>query len=63
MTAAALFVAAGDFIPIDDVPPGVEIIGAAVLVLEVVGMFPDVVAHDGIETIRLGVVLVGSGCD
>ncbi len=31
-----------DFGPIDDVPPGRDVVGATVLIFEVVGMFPDV---------------------
>ena len=63
LTAAALLVAAGDFVPVYDIPPGVEVIGAAILVLKVVGVFPDVVAHDGIVAVRERAVLVGSRCD
>src|SRR5918993_5772257 len=33
-----------DLVPVDGVPPGLEILGTAVLVLEVVGVLPDVVA-------------------
>src|SRR5437660_6318531 len=60
---AALLVAAGDFVPVYDIPPSVEVFGAAILVLKVVGMLPDVVAHDGIATFHEGTVLVGSRCD
>ena len=52
-----------DFIPVDYVPPGGEILGAAVVVLQVVGVFPDVVAQDGEQALRDGIVLVGSGED
>jgi hypothetical protein len=33
-----------DLFPIDGVPPGGEVVGALVLVFEVVGVLPDVVA-------------------
>jgi len=40
-----------DFVPVDDVPPGVEVVRAAVVVLEVIGVLPDVVAEDGVEAV------------
>src|SRR5690606_5737410 len=36
-----------DGVPVDDVPPGREVVGALVLVLQVVGVLPDVDADDG----------------
>src|SRR5438132_400621 len=33
--------AAGDLVPVDGVPPGGDVVGAAVLVLQVVGVLPD----------------------
>jgi Tol biopolymer transport system component len=36
--------------PVDDVPPGLEVVGALVLVLQVVGVFPDVAAEDGLPS-------------
>src|SRR3954468_11626530 len=38
-------VALGDLVPVDDVPPRLEVVGTLVLVLEVVGVLPDVVAQ------------------
>ena len=35
----------GDLVPVDDVPPRLEVVRALVLVLEVVGVLPDVVAQ------------------
>src|SRR5271170_5200025 len=52
-----------DLVPVDGVPPGGEVVGALVLVLEVVGVLPDVVAEDGVEALGEGVVLVGGGED
>jgi hypothetical protein len=43
-----------DFVPVDDVPPGGEVVGAAVVVLEVVGVLPNVVADDGVEAVGKG---------
>ncbi len=63
----------GDFGPVDDVPDGGEVVGAFVLVFEVVGVFPDVDAEDGFACGGAGggedgfghdgVVLVGGGGD
>src|SRR5205809_1227051 len=63
LTAAALRVATGNFIPVDYVPPGIEIVGTTILVLEVVGMLPYIVSHDRVETIHQRAVLVGGGND
>jgi len=52
-----------DLGPVDGVPPGGEIFGAAVLVLEVVGVLPDVVAEDGVVALGERAVLVGGGGD
>ncbi len=49
--------------PVYDVPPLCQIFGAAVLVGEVVGMFPEVVAEDGDVADHAGVVLVRGGAD
>src|SRR5271166_4099983 len=38
--------ALGHGVPVDHVPPGLEVVGPAVLILQIVGMLPDVVAHD-----------------
>ncbi len=62
-TTAALPVAAGDLIPVDHVPPGVKVLGAAVLILEIVGVLPNIVAHDRVQTVHKWAVLVGSGDD
>jgi len=37
----------GHLVPVDHIPPRLEVVGALVLVLEVVGVFPDVAAEDG----------------
>src|SRR5205085_9000869 len=41
-SAARVAEAAGDLVPVDDVPPGGEVVGPPVLVLEVVGVLPHV---------------------
>ena len=50
--AAALGVACGYRIPVDHVPPGIEVFRSAVLVLEIVGMLPDIVSHDRVQAIH-----------
>src|SRR6516165_671181 len=52
-----------DFGPVHYVPPGGEVVGALVLVLEVVGVLPDVVAEDGVKALAQRRVLIGSGDD
>merc|ERR1719240_2202443 len=54
-----------DLVPVDHVEEGTDVLRAPVLVLEVVGVLPDVDAHDGHEAVAIheGVVLVGSGDD
>jgi len=39
-------------IPVDHIPPGLEVVGAAVLVVEIVGVLPDIVAEDGLARSR-----------
>ena len=57
------FEALVDLVPVDDVPPGGEVVGTLVLVLQVVGVLPDVVAEDGVEALAQRRVLVGGGDD
>src|ERR1039458_5483613 len=52
-----------DFVPVDNVPPRGEVVGAAAVEFQVVGVLPDVVAEDGVEAIGEGTVLVGGGDD
>src|SRR5205807_5642232 len=44
-----------------DVTPGLEIFGAAIVVFEVIGMFPDVVAKNGEQALGDRIVLIRSG--
>src|SRR5271156_6624562 len=57
------FVTGVDLVPVDYVPPGGEIFRTAVVVFQVVGVLPDVVAEDGEVALGDGIVLVGSGHD
>src|SRR3954452_17348129 len=56
-------VAAADLGPVDDVPPGGEVIGAPVLVVEVVGLLPDVDAEQRGVALHDRAVLVGGRID
>ncbi len=53
----------GDFIPIHHVPDGLKVVRAAILVVEVVGVLPDINAKDGFVAVHQGAVLVGGGYD
>src|SRR5258708_21951247 len=48
------------FIPIDHVPPGLDVIPAPVLILQVVGVFPDVESQNGLASTsqQIGSVLI-----
>src|SRR5579872_3254333 len=52
-----------DLVPVDHVPPGGKIFRAAVLVLQIVGMLPHVVAQDREESLGKRAVLVSGGDD
>lgn len=56
--------AVGDSLPVDDVPDGVEVVGTDVLVLEVVGVLPDINSQKGDQSgSGLEGILVGGGGD
>src|SRR5690348_12202251 len=50
-------------LPVDDAPPGVHVVVAAVLVLQVVGVLPDVDAQQWPAALRQGRILVGRAGD
>src|SRR3954451_19380282 len=55
-------VALVDRVPVDGVEPGGEIVGALVLILEVVGMLPDINAENrGLALHQRGVLVRGAG--
>src|SRR6266480_4117182 len=56
--AAGLLVATRNLIPVDYIPPGIKVLGTAILVFEIVGMLPDIVAHHRIQTIHERAILV-----
>ena len=53
----------GDLGPVDEVPEGVDVVWATVLVVEVVGVLPDIQAKDWFVSEHDGGVLVGGGAD
>ena len=50
-----------DKVPVDDAEPFIDVINAAVLILQVVSMFPDVQAEQRSLPFFQRVILVGSG--
>jgi len=52
-----------DLIPVNNVPPGGKIVRAAVVVFEIVGVLPYIVAKDGIVACGERRVLIGGGGD
>src|SRR5262245_20894491 len=56
-------VAFAHLIPVDHVPPGLEVVGAAVLVVEVVGVLPDIDAEDRELALHERAILVGGAED
>src|SRR5947209_7420663 len=53
----------GDGGPVDDAPPGVEVVAALVLVAQVVGVLPDIDAEDGALAGHQRAVLVERAAD
>src|SRR6266478_5492789 len=62
-SAASAFKATRYLVPVDDVPPGGEVVGTAVLVLEVVGVLPDVDAEQRHVVVHQRRVLVRGRLD
>src|SRR3954470_9127550 len=54
-----------DGVPVDDVPPGAEVLGPAVLVRQVVRVLPDVYAEERhvVPVLHRRAVLIGRGVD
>src|SRR5262249_50199161 len=55
--------ALGDRVPVDDVPPRIDVVGALVLVLQVIRVLPDIDAEDRRLALHVGAVLVGARLD
>src|SRR5258707_2348929 len=56
-------IALSDLVPVHGIPPGLEVIGAAVLVIEIVSVFPDVVTHQHALAVHDRSVLGRAGLD
>ncbi len=54
-----LFIAAVDFLPVEDFPHSSNVIGAAVAVVNVVGVFPHIHCHQWLQIFSDGVVGIG----
>src|SRR6478672_9234325 len=52
-----------DLVPVHNAPPGLQIFGAAVVVLKIVGVLPHVVAEDGVQSLTYRIVLIGRSND
>src|ERR1039457_3997144 len=52
-----------DFSPVHHVPPGTDVLNAPVLILQVIGVLPDVNSQDGGFAFHDRAVLVGGGGD
>ena len=52
-----------DFLPVHHVPPGGHVFRPAILILQVVGVLPDIEAHHGILAFHQRAVLIGGGSD
>src|SRR5919201_4383233 len=59
----AAFKALVDLVPVNNVPPRRQVLGTPIVVFQIVGVLPTVVAHDREQPVRKGIVLVGSGDD
>src|SRR5437762_7922654 len=63
VTTLSLCVAFCDYIPVNDIPPSSEIIRTTVLIFEIVGMFPHIIAQNREVAIRKRIILIGSASD
>src|SRR5437016_631157 len=52
-----------DFAPVDDVPPGIDVVGSAILILEVIGVLPHVHSEDDLLPFHQWTVLVRAALD
>ncbi len=50
-------------LPVDDIPPSVDVVGSTVLVVEIVSMFPDIQTNDGDLSFHQRAILIGCGHD
>ena len=50
-----------DLVPVHDLPPFLQVLGAAVLVLQVIGMLPDVVHEEREMPLQQRIAVAGGG--
>src|SRR5258708_37547720 len=50
-------------VPVDHVPPSLDVVGTEILILQIVGMFPDVQSEHGLSAQKIWRVLVRRGID
>ena len=43
------FIKFADLLPVHNTPPGIDVLWAAILIVEIVGVFPNVNAQDGVH--------------
>ena len=53
----------GNFVPVDDIPERTDVVGASILVIQVIGMFPDIETKNGRQSLRERVILIGRRTD
>src|SRR4051794_2293440 len=63
LVTACAGITLGNLVPVDDIPPSVEIIRATILILEIVGMLPHIIAQNRNIVLYQGTVLVSGGND
>src|ERR1700686_575511 len=56
-------VALPDSLPVQNVPPRLEIVGAAVLIVEIIGVLPHIAAEQGMLAVHHWTVLVRTGLE
>ena len=53
----------GDLVPVDDVPPSLNILKPAILVFQIVGVFPNIEAKECFAAVHDGIVLISGRLD
>jgi len=59
LSLARLIETFGRVVPVHNIPPGLDIVRPLVLVLQIIGVFPDIDAQDGCLPIAYRTVLIG----
>ena len=61
--SARLFQLLIDFLPVDYVPPGGDVVRPAILIFQIIGVLPNVQPKDRFLSFHDGAVLIRGGCD